>query len=262
MERKRVKDLEFTENEKAEWIYDAVAGIMALIAIIIVMLSISDSLTEKEIRYIRIGDNIIYIVFVLDYLFRLIISKNKKTFFMNNIIDLIAILPYAVIFPFKYGNFIKLIRVITYLWRLVENIKEILFTSDFIYAFGITIVTTIIGSIAIYIVESKNNVGMRNYGDALWWSIVTVTTVGYGDITIVTTVGRIIASILMITGIGFLGMVTSTMATYFFYRYTEKKTPISEEREDLNSLDISILADEDKESIKNYYDFLCSKNHR
>ncbi|MGN0144206.1 MAG: potassium channel family protein [Clostridium sp.] len=254
-----MKDLEFTENERAEWVYDALAGIMAIVAIVTVMLSISHSLTEKEAYYINIADNIIYLIFVSDYFFRLIISKNKKKFFINNIIDLIAILPYGAVFSFKYENTIKLVRVITYLFRLIEDIHEIVFTSNLIYALGITIVITIVGSIAIYIVESKNNSGMKTYGDALWWSIVTVTTVGYGDITIVTSVGRIVASILMITGIGFLSMLTSTMSTYFFHKYAEKKIPSSK---DSDSLDISMMSNKDKKNIRTYYDFLCSKYRR
>lgn len=254
-----MKDLEFTNNERAEWIYDAAAGVMAIIAIIVVMVDISDSLTEKEAYFIHNADNIIYLVFVSDYFIRLIMAKNKKRFFINNIIDLIAILPYGFIFSFKYGSTIKLIRVATYLWRLIDDIKEIVFTSNFIYAFGITIIITILGSIAIYIAESKNNVSIRTYGDALWWSIVTVTTVGYGDITIVTILGKVIASILMMTGIGFLGMSTSSMSTYFFYKYAENKIKKTKSHQEPEWLDISMLSDKDKKNIISYYDFLCSK---
>ncbi len=56
---------------------------------------------------------------------------------------------------------------------------------------------------------------METYADALWWSMVTATTVGYGDISPETGIGRLIALILMVFGIGLLGMITGSIATYF-----------------------------------------------
>ncbi len=63
---------------------------------------------------------------------------------------------------------------------------------------------------------------MVNFGDALWWSMVTTTTVGYGDLSPESTGGRILAGILMIVGIGFLGMVTGSVATYFVDRLSKR----------------------------------------
>ncbi len=56
---------------------------------------------------------------------------------------------------------------------------------------------------------------INNYPDALWWAIVTATTVGYGDIVPVTPIGRILASIMMLFGIAFIGMITSTITNFF-----------------------------------------------
>ncbi len=56
---------------------------------------------------------------------------------------------------------------------------------------------------------------IHNYGDALWWAIVTVTTVGYGDKYPVTAGGRGVAVVLMLVGIGLIGVLTATVASYF-----------------------------------------------
>ncbi|WP_260412610.1 potassium channel family protein [Alkalihalobacillus sp. TS-13] len=55
----------------------------------------------------------------------------------------------------------------------------------------------------------------ESFEDALWWSIVTLTTVGYGDLYPVTTVGRLIASFLMFVGIGLIGVITGMVASFF-----------------------------------------------
>lgn len=256
-----MRDLEFTKNKKAELIYDITAGFMAVLAVLVVMMEFSYSLTAKQSYYIYIIDNIIYCIFVLDYLIRFILSKNKKKFLKSNIVDLIAILPFGMFSSFKYGRTLKLIRVGTYLLRLIDNVKEIVFTNNFIYALGTTITITIAGSIGIYFLEVRSNGNINTYGDALWWSIVTVSTVGYGDISIVTGLGRIIACILMITGVGFLSMLTSTMSSFFFNRYSRSLLINNSKPDESSSLDISKLSDEDRKNLISYYNYLCFKDN-
>lgn len=260
MEMYEVRDLEFTKNEKTELIYDIIAGILAVIAILIVMMELSNSFTEKELYYIHIIDNILYFTFTADYFIRFIVSKNKKTFFIYNIIDFIAILPFGFFNSFKYGRVLKLARVVTYLLRLIDDVKEIVFTNNFIYALGITTVITIAGSIGIYFLEANINNGINDYGDALWWSIVTVSTVGYGDISVVTRWGRIVACILMVTGVGFLGMLTSTISTFFFNKHAQNLINEYSNDDESEILDISKLSEENKKNIISYYNYLCFKD--
>lgn len=257
-----MRDLEFTENEKIEWIYDVVAGIMAIIAVLIVMLEFSKTLTESQIRIVNIADILVYIIFVLDYFMRLFTSKNKKKFLKHNIIDLIAILPLGLFAASTFGSAFKLIKVVSYVFRLVGNVKEILFTNGFIYALGSTMIITIMGSIGIYIFEDGVSATITNYGDALWWSFVTVTTVGYGDISPSTGGGRFIACILMITGIGFLSMLTSTISTFFFSVLENKKIEAKKEFENKEEviMDISDLSLDKRKNLISYYEFLKKNN--
>jgi voltage-gated potassium channel len=64
----------------------------------------------------------------------------------------------------------------------------------------------------------------KSYGDALWWAVATVTTVGYGDVVPKTTVGRSIASVLMITGFAFLSLITGTIASVLVARFTRQRS--------------------------------------
>lgn len=251
-----MRDLEFTENEKIELIYDVLAGIMAIIAVLIVMLEFSKSLTESQMKIVNIADIFVYIIFVLDYFIRFFTSRNKKRFLKHNIIDLIAILPLGLLASSNFGSVFKLIKVVSYVLRLIGNIKEILFTNGFIYALGSTIIITVMGSIGIYIFEYGVSETIADYGDALWWSFVTVTTVGYGDISPSTGGGRVIACILMITGIGFLSMLTSTISTFFFLTLENKKLKEKFQDKEQVIMDISDLSLDKRKSLLSYYEFL------
>jgi voltage-gated potassium channel len=82
----------------------------------------------------------------------------------------------------------------------------------------ITLTLLILGAVGIYFVERMRNPEFHTFSDALWWSIVTMTTVGYGDKYPMTGVGRIISAVVMLVGIGFLGMFTATIASIFVER--------------------------------------------
>src|SRR5207248_6212190 len=73
-----------------------------------------------------------------------------------------------------------------------------------------------VAAIGIFAVEGGQNEHIQSIGDALWWAVVTTTTVGYGDVSPVTGEGRLIAVGLMIVGIGFIGVFTATVTSFFF----------------------------------------------
>ena len=251
-----MRDLEFTENEKVELIYDICAGVMAIIAVLIVMLELSGSLEKNQLKVVEIADICVYLIFVADYFMRLFTCKDKKKFFRHNIIDLIAIIPLGFGPTNAYSAF-KLIKVIAYVLRVIGNVKEILFTNGFIYALASTVLITILGSVGIYIFEYGTNT-IENYSGALRWSFVTGTTVGYGDISPSTAGGRFVACILMITGIGFLSMLTSTISTFFFQAIEKRKQNEKESKHSLEklTLDISDLDYDDRKKLLSYYEFL------
>ena len=82
---------------------------------------------------------------------------------------------------------------------------------------------------------------MQTYSDGLWWALVTITTVGYGDITPLTNLGRIIASSLMIMGIGFIATITAAVSAYFISSFGDNEVTINELGKKLDKLESEII---------------------
>ncbi|MBC8059383.1 MAG: potassium channel family protein [Clostridiaceae bacterium] len=191
----------------------------------------SYDLNTLEINVFYILDEIVLLVFTIDYFIRLFLADNKKLFFKKNIIDLIAILPFNSVFQaarifritkltklLKILRIIKLLRAIIFLQKFKNKISPFLKTNNFQYVLWITMSTVAFGAMGMHLAEDKPIL------DSLWWSFVTITTVGYGDISPTTGPGRIIASILMLVGIGFIGMLTGTISTFFIGKKAETST--------------------------------------
>ena len=66
--------------------------------------------------------------------------------------------------------------------------------------------------------------GVRDLGDGIWWALVTITTVGYGDITPVTTLGRVVASSLMLLGLGLIATITAIVSAKFIQNFVDHHT--------------------------------------
>lgn len=207
--------------------YDLFIMILAIISVTIAIADMSHSLPYWIIAL----DNIIYGIFVIDYFVRFIISKNKKEFFRLNILDLIAILPFNSILRglrilkisklAKLTKLTKLTRFIARSSRTFSKSKKFFNTNGFKYICITAVIAILFSSIAISYVEKMNFI------DAIWWSFVTATTVGYGDISPDSNIGRIIAALLMLVGIGLIGSLTSTITSFFI---AERKKNVDNSR--------------------------------
>jgi voltage-gated potassium channel len=94
-----------------------------------------------------------------------------------------------------------------------------------VYVAGAAIMSVGLGSIAILDAErNAPGANITSYGDALWWACTTVTTVGYGDRYPVTTEGRMIAVVLMVVGIGLVGAITASVATWMVSHVQQERS--------------------------------------
>ena len=92
-------------------------------------------------------------------------------------------------------------------------------------------------TVAVYALEGHDNRNIRHFGAALWWAITTVTTVGSGDITPITPEGRLVAVVLMLTGIGVTGVFTATVASLLFEEQQTESPEMVEIRQRLDRIE-------------------------
>jgi voltage-gated potassium channel len=110
---------------------------------------------------------------------------------------------------------VRVLRLGVALSATMRHARAILQHRQFHFVALVAVVAVCLGGLGIYSVEGGDNTHIQSYGDGLWWAIVTVTTVGYGDISPTTTEGRVIATCLMLLGIGVIGAFTATVASFF-----------------------------------------------
>jgi voltage-gated potassium channel len=111
---------------------------------------------------------------------------------------------------------LRLIRVgvvATFGFRMTQRLLR---HKQFHYIGLVAICVIGLGATGLFLLEGETNPSIHSFGDALWWAVVTATTVGYGDVSPTTTEGRLIAVVLMVTGIGVIGVFTATVASFFF----------------------------------------------
>ena len=158
----------------------------------------------------------VYCVFVVDYLARLWLAQPRGKWFLSHLWELPVVL-----LPFLRP--LRLLSVVVIVKTLEQAIGQTIRGRVILYTICGAVVIVYAGSLAVLEAErGQPGSDINSLGDALWWAMTTVTTVGYGDLEIVTGRGRLVAVALMIGGITLLGLVTATLASWIVERVSEE----------------------------------------
>ena len=191
-----------------------VISLLSLFSIVLISLDLFTSLDHETKLILEYGDFVICCVLLFDWLWRFIYIKKDRFSFLN-FIDLLASLPTIEIA--RYGRLLRILR----LFRVYKAHKGLMHLfqkgnrkeSTLVFSISLLLILQIVSAALILQLE-KDEGNIKNSADAIWWSFVTMTTVGYGDFYPVTTVGRILAAILMSAGIGFFSIVTGLISSW------------------------------------------------
>jgi voltage-gated potassium channel len=189
-------------------------------------------------------DFIVSIILAFDFAIRIKRSKKGYKYFLTHLYEIPAFIPLYALTLLEanaiYGAGLKSLRLIQ-IFRFMHVLSRTLIIMDeirnrLLYIVLLSMITVTAGAVTMYVVE-HNAPGSKitNLGDAVWWAVVTVTTVGYGDVYPVTFEGRVIATIIMIIGIAILGILISTLGAQFI----ESKIK-NQRRKDENNIKLMI----------------------
>lgn len=228
--RQKVKVIIYGTNTVAGRLFDLILLGLILLSVLLVMMETVQGFDQKYHWQLFFLEWLITAFFTIEYIFRIIcIDKPVKYIFsFYGIIDFISILPMYLSIFFVGANIFAVVRALRLLrlFKIINHpkfshqsnqLKEALIASRgkiIVFIYFVLISTVIIGSI-MYLVEGKES-GFTSIPTSIYWTIVTLTTVGYGDISPITPLGQLIASAAMILGYGIIavptGIVTAEIA--------------------------------------------------
>ena len=229
--REKVWRTIFLSNSGVAKLFDIVLLWLIAGSVTVVMLESVESFRAEYGYSLKVLEWIFTILFTIEYVTRLSVVRNRRRYAFSffGIVDLLSILPtYLELFVAGSGHFI-IIRIFRLL-RMFRILKMAQHVGDAnvlinaliasrpkisVFIFSLMAIVSIEGTL-MYIIESGvEDTGFTSIPQSIYWGIVTVTTVGYGDIAPVTVAGKILASIMMITGFAIIavptGIVTSEL---------------------------------------------------
>ena len=174
-------------------------------------------------------------IFFIDFLYRFFTAKDKWAYMRWGWVDLLSSIPLNYFLAGRLFRIFQLIKVLRAI-RSIELITHFFFKEKIKSAFAsaaiLAFVMIVFCSIGILKLE-KDAPGsnIKSAEDALWWSYVTITTVGYGDRYPVTTEGRMLAAVLMTVGVGLFGTFTAYVASWFVIQKEEEVEAEKEKEE-------------------------------
>jgi voltage-gated potassium channel len=227
--RHKLHEIIYEADTPAGKFFDIAILVVIVISIALVMLESVGRLNLKYYWEFYIAEWIITIIFTIEYILRIISIKKPKHYIFSfyGIVDLLSTIPTYIVFIFGGHNLLFAVRALRLLrvFRILKvtryigesnRLKNALKSSGpkiTVFLFAVLIICIIMGTL-MHLVEGEAG-GFDNIPVSIYWSIVTLTTVGFGDIHPITPLGRFIASFIMIVGYGIIAVPTGIVSSEF-----------------------------------------------
>lgn len=225
--REYIYEIIFEADTPAGKGFDVILLIIILLSLLVVML---ETVSSFEVQYTTLffwAEWVITVLFTLEYGLRIYSARDRKKYIFSfyGIVDLLSILPSYFSLAFTGSHYMVTIRALRLL-RVFRILKLGTFLIESqvllaalkasrhkitVFLSTVLIMVCIVGSI-MYLIEGESNPSFSSIPRSMYWAIVTVTTVGYGDISPMTPFGQFMASLLMIIGYGVLAVPTGIVS--------------------------------------------------
>lgn len=221
--KERLFTIIFEAETRAGKNFDIFLLILIFTSVILVMIESVPTMMKEYSRHLYIAEWVITILFTIEFILRLIVVKKPWKYMTSfyGVVDLLSILPTYISVFFPQSQFLIVIRALR-LMRVFRIFKLTRFVREsmtivmalkasarriLVFLSFVVLLSIILGAL-IYVVESPQNEKFSSIPQSVYWSIVTITTVGYGDISPVTPVGKLIASLIMLLGYAIIAVPT------------------------------------------------------
>ena len=228
--KEKLHEIIYEADTPAGKLFDIILLIVILLSVVLVMLESIGSIESKYANILDILEWVITILFSVEYIARIISVKSPKSYVFSfyGIIDFLSIIPKYISLFILGTNSLLALRALRLLriFRILKLTRFIGESANFgkalkrsrakiaVFITFVIVLCIILGTI-MYLVENEHDSGFTSIPRSVYWAIVTLTTVGYGDIAPITSLGQFIASMIMILGYGIIaiptGIVTSEM---------------------------------------------------
>lgn len=225
------------EDRVTRWEHATAYPLTALSILFIVVYAwpILDPRMEPHLRRLcEISNLVIWILFGLEYLIRLRLARRKRAFVRSHWFDL-AVLLLPMLRPLRALRLVSALKVLNRRAAALTRGRLAL------YVGATTILIVMVAALGVLDAErGRPGSNIETFPEALWWGVATITTAGYGDYYPTTLEGRLVAIGLMVGGIGLIGFVTGSLATWIVERISVSERPAEVTRRDVAQLLVEV----------------------
>ena len=206
-------------------IYDLFIFVITVMSFIVIIIYYIPAIGNTETGIALALDNLFSIIFLLDFFHCLRKAPDRRAYFKKyGWLDLLGSIPGLIFLRvFRISRAVRILQKVKIkeAWTIYKKNQEesVLWTSVLVTILLLTLISLII----VQVESVSPNAQITTASDALWFSLVTTTTVGYGDLVPVTDLGRLLASILMTVGVAFVSVITSFITTHLILRGDPKE---------------------------------------
>lgn len=226
-QRSRIHEIIFEADTPSGKAFDVILLVLIVISVLAVMLETVNDIEAQHGAVLRRLEWILTILFTIEYGLRLYCVRQPLRYATSfyGLVDLMAVLPLYVSLILPGSHSLLVVRVLRLLrifrvFKLARylgeaNVLRTALTNSLpkvIVFLGTVLTIVVIVSALMYMIEGRDHGGFDSIPKSMYWAIVTLTTVGYGDVVPVTVLGKIMASLLMIMGFGIIAVPTGIVS--------------------------------------------------